>query len=667
MDIWLSPSGNDNNSGLSKKDPLRTPHAAALLARNYAGKEPVNIICRGGYYFLNSTLKLTEQDSGTPDKPITWKAYKDEKPIFSGGIPISNWQQETINGIPAWSIYREPIKQNLEFHRSIWVNDKRIPRASIPKPPNFYQIDFFPGGMPDHWSIPVQSIGYKKGISSIHAFPDSDEVEVLIFSHWAEARCPIRTVEESLNIIYLDLKTTYRPAGPINERFKLENSIEFLTQPEEFTCQQRTGKITYTPTQDQTPQNTTTIIGILTYIAHLENVSNVIFQNISFQHNNYWYVHFKDNSYVYDTEPPASWRSEYIGRGGCEHNFSPVRGAVELKFCQNITFSYCSFEHTHSSGLFLWDGCQYITIDHCLFNDIGCTPIRINSYTEGYHFSWGTVYERLTQNITISNNTIQYFNQLISTGAAIQWYICPYLTITHNEIKFGKQSGIFCLRFIVPLEVGNDNIEISYNHIHHIESLTNDLGLIYLAAGKTNNFNVHHNYLHHISRPENGIDCYGVYLDAGCSNVNVYSNIIAFIHDAAYLQNFDNVYPNHFYRNLIYRPGKMGAFRKGYSDESFISSNVVVLKESYYAYAGDWKIDHIKADYNTYFHLTGHTILFPGNRTLDQWKAIGKEPNSIIADPLLIDPENGNFHLLPNSPALQLGYEDWNYESTGPS
>ncbi|OHB75567.1 MAG: hypothetical protein A2Z25_17400 [Planctomycetes bacterium RBG_16_55_9] len=44
---------------------------------------------------------------------------------------------------------------------------------------------------------------------------------------------------------------------------------------------------------------------------------------------------------------------------------------------------------------------------------------------------------------------------------------------------------------------------------------------------------------------------------------------------------------------------------------------------------------------------------------------MGRDNNSIIADPLFADPDNYDFHLAPNSPAIKLGFKPFDYTKAG--
>ena len=92
--IYVSPQGNDQWSGhhadalpAGDDGPLATVRAAHAKVRDLlkAGQgDAIEVQIRGGLYHLNETLVLGVEDSGTKAKPVTYKAYEDEEPVFSG-------------------------------------------------------------------------------------------------------------------------------------------------------------------------------------------------------------------------------------------------------------------------------------------------------------------------------------------------------------------------------------------------------------------------------------------------------------------------------------------------------------------------------------------------------------------------------------------------------
>ena len=81
-EIFVSPSGSDRNPGTIEL-PLATIEAARNLARKYKDHEQVFVNIRGGEYFGDHSISLGEQDSGKPGMPVTYRAYKNEKPVIT--------------------------------------------------------------------------------------------------------------------------------------------------------------------------------------------------------------------------------------------------------------------------------------------------------------------------------------------------------------------------------------------------------------------------------------------------------------------------------------------------------------------------------------------------------------------------------------------------------
>jgi hypothetical protein len=105
-EIWVSPQGKDTNIG-TKSSPLATVQMAVRKARELrrlkdaSVKDGIRIIIMNGTYYLNETLFIRPEDSGTADSPTTIEADVNAKPILSGGFEIKNWKKSTIaiNGL----------------------------------------------------------------------------------------------------------------------------------------------------------------------------------------------------------------------------------------------------------------------------------------------------------------------------------------------------------------------------------------------------------------------------------------------------------------------------------------------------------------------------------------------------------------------------------------
>lgn len=90
MSYYVSTRGNDLNPGTFDK-PFSTLMRARDAVRQQlkGGKLSAGGICvyvRGGRYTVTNTLELTAQDSGQFGAPIVYRAWRNERPVFDGGL-----------------------------------------------------------------------------------------------------------------------------------------------------------------------------------------------------------------------------------------------------------------------------------------------------------------------------------------------------------------------------------------------------------------------------------------------------------------------------------------------------------------------------------------------------------------------------------------------------
>jgi hypothetical protein len=81
------------------------------------------------------------------------------------------------------------------------------------------------------------------------------------------------------------------------------------------------------------------------------------------------------------------------------------------------------------------------------------------------------------------------------------------------------------------------------------------------------------------------------------------------------------------------------------------------------------------SNYNLIYRGGNQTILVEDRRrvekrdkipSLAQWRSLGYDNESIIADPLFVDPEHENYRLKPDSPAFKLGFVPIDLDGIGP-
>ena len=71
-------------------------------------------------------------------------------------------------------------------------------------------------------------------------------------------------------------------------------------------------------------------------------------------------------------------------------------------------------------------------------------------------------------------------------------------------------------------------------------------------------------------------------------------------------------------------------------------------------------------DHNCFFSNVGAFVARVSPReeearrySLEEWRALGFDRNSVFADPMFVDPANNDYRVQPDSPALQLGFKNF--------
>ncbi|MBL7223127.1 MAG: hypothetical protein ISS72_04680, partial [Candidatus Brocadiae bacterium] len=97
--LHVAPTGHDDNPGTKDKPFASLARARdavrALRAAKSLPKGGVAVLVRGGQYAARSTLELAEQDSGTADAPIVYRAFPGETPRFTGGVQLEGFAPVT--------------------------------------------------------------------------------------------------------------------------------------------------------------------------------------------------------------------------------------------------------------------------------------------------------------------------------------------------------------------------------------------------------------------------------------------------------------------------------------------------------------------------------------------------------------------------------------------
>ncbi len=203
---------------------------------------------------------------------------------------------------------------------------------------------------------------------------------------------------------------------------------------------------------------------------------------------------------------------------------------------------------------------------------------------------------------------------------------------------------------------------IEHNHIHHIgKGVMSDMGGIY-TEGICTGTRIRYNVVHDI-RTRLG-DNNGIYHDSG-ADILVEKNLVyrctpLHIHYTRNIIVENNIFAFGDWCQVT----RAGVFETPLLEYSF-RRNVVYFIQG--RVVGSWDSDNCNCVYerNLYWNVSGDPLLF-GDEGWAEWQAAGKDIHSVVADPLFVDPEQGDFRLQSGSPAAQIGFEPWDTSDVGP-
>jgi len=226
-------------------------------------------------------------------------------------------------------------------------------------------------------------------------------------------------------------------------------------------------------------------------------------------------------------------------------------------------------------------------------------------------------------------------------------------TIENNEI-YNCGSGITFYEFTNNTSM--TTVIVRWNYIHDMHTLPDSQGRYANSRG------IEYNCTGDNDSDKSGNKCYG--------------NIVANVDDAGYRYTWAE-YEVDFYNNIAYNCGV--SFYLSHSIQD-IGPNIK-LRNNISLYPGEKHINFgtdvegnyvIDSDYNVFFPIAEDNffiytpeawgLVHRTNMSFSEWQALSIpgstfDTHSIVADPLFVDPENGDFRLQAGSPAIDVGID----------
>lgn len=699
--IYVSPEGSDQWSGTrpspseqEEDGPVCSLHRARELAREALSDGlNVQVQLRGGLYRPDEPLVLGPRDSGTADKSALWRNYPDERPVISASRPIEGWTrlaespEEPPEGLSEEALDNVWVTELPEIDGAPWDfsvlfdDEGRLPRArtermEAPEPPEEKSRTrlHFPRGAMRQWG-------------------HLDDVEVfLIPTHPFTANyLPLAEVDLENCVAHTALPGTYALQGG-GAFFRVENVPEGMREPGHWMLDTSCGRLYLWP-RGEHPREDGVSAPVHRELLRIEGnfeeknwVRHIRIRGLTFQHGDRMRFRKKRQSLQHDWE---------------QHD--EPNAMIRIRGAENVTVEQCRLSDAGSAGLRMDLHARSNCVLHNKFTRLGGTGIVLAGFGPGtrdehrrnevgynhiHHVAelwWQScgifitqsgenhIHDNLLHNlpyigIVISGMRSHIFEQNdeeVGTEGA--------RTIRRDEVQDVPRK----MQHLVGYLHARRNM-IEHNEVREVMERLGDGNGIYLSGTGVGNV-VRRNYVHHITGKgaqsalrTDGWQWHSLFeenvvwkCDTGgltVKQVNQYDNNIfadctacgcVMVRQSPNAQ----VHGSGVRRNILYqstddieRPGRYAPF---YEDSHRDRG---------------WNIDQVGVNDNLLWCDSNPEA---ARKVIKQMQENGNnDTRSVVADPMFVDPDNGDFRLEADSPALQVGFrpiDEWGPRGeTGP-
>ncbi len=644
--FYVSTKGNDNNSGTLSK-----PFATIIGARNAIRKiiakglrTNIEVKIKGGSYYISEPVTFNEKDSGSNEFYITYEAYKNEKPVFYGGKPISGFKLAE-NGL--WEASITDVAKGKWSFKELFVNGQRAIRARTPNTGYFYMKDVSQEvlGNTDMSNVTnaVQKILMFSKDYNLLKLNNNENINgatIVILNKWDVTRRQIKEIKN--DEIVLAPGAPIKPWNPwqaFKTRYYIENLQSSLDSAGEWYLN-KNGTLYYKP-------KITDDINSAEVIAPIIN-NFVIFKGDSLKNIYVKNIQLKGLSFKY---------SDYdLPDGNYEANqaAATLNATIVLNYSRNIILDSCEIANIGSYGVWMHNGCMNCEVTNSYFHDMGGGGIKIGSE------KIPTNINNVSQENIITNNYIEKGGRIFQCAVGIWVGQSPNNVISHNDIGDFYYSGISVgwTWGYGPSLAHNNTIE--YNKIHDIgEYVLDDLGGIY-TLGESDGTKIENNVIRNVSCYSYG--GYGIYADEGSSNLKIENNLVYNTVSGGFNQHYGE---NNIIVNNIFADGLKNQLQLVNAEKhlSLSFENNIVYFDKGTLFQGEWKNADVKINHNIYWSPI-EKFNFDG-MDFDEWKKMGRDDESIIENPQFININNFNFGFSSKNVINRINFNEFDYKNAG--
>ncbi len=713
--IYVAKTGSDFNEGTfdnpvaSLEKAMEIIHESKLSGENKISK----VIIREGVYYLLETLQFGSNDFSNEKESLVFTAHDNDKVTLSGSLLLNCKWEEYKNGIfkcNAPELMGKSVDQ-------LFINGKRQIRARYPNgnslSPDLSSFIYL--SKADAW--PHKRIYFNPETFTSKKWKNPETAILNIFPHnrWGNLQIKVKDINYENN--YFDIehrqpqinetffKLVKRPGTYLSAQsnYFIDNVFEELDSEGEWYFDDKEAVLYYKPSQSTRLEDAIVEVPVLKELVRIKGSYNKPVKHIKFSN-----IRFTGTvaTYMDDYEYPS------LGDWGIVRN-----GAVFIEGASNCSIQNCFFDAVGGNAVFINNYAESINISGNIITECGesavCLVGKSHLNFEGNYkckfcgadhpWSWNKLSVEIPSNCLVDNNLIHDIGVFGKQVAGVFLSISKENTVSHNHIFNTPRAGI-CIN-----DGWHGGHIIEYNDVHNTVRETGDHGPFnswgretFWCREQSHGKDVSHEagdvlkdaYLTTHIRNNRFTDNngWGIDLDDGSSNYNVYNNLCIGVSVKLREGDYRTVE-----NNIFYKGANPPSIHRGYEyNHDIFRKNIVVIDTLSFNPTEDYnfvyrekreKVFHFIGlpekskfievlDSNLYSSSTGkfmarvdvspnHPVLQSKYMNLQEWRSYGLDENSLLADPMFTDPENGDFSLNGDSPAFKIGFREFPLDSFG--
>jgi len=658
-DVFVAPGGNDKNPGTADK-PLATLSCAMdqVKASQARKANPINVVLRGGVYYLPETLVLNSEISGAKGAPVTLTAAPGETPVISGGRKLElAWKPGKDGVMEAQTPTGLVIDQ-------LWINGKRQYMARypnrIPKKNVFDRWDLSQRGAKGTVGDPAEDALAPERIARWHD-PAGGYVHAMHQALWGDMHWLIKGKKADGSLDLIGGWQNNRPS-PMHGVFRfVENIREELDAAGEWFHDAKANVLYFIPEPGTDLKTATVEIVRLAHLIEFQGtkekpVQFVELRGLTFRHAARTFM---------DNKEPLNRSDWTIYRGG----------AVFFNGAADCTVADCIFDQVGGNTIFVNNWNRRVVIRGCLIQASGANGVAFVGDPKAVRsplFRYGPQnYETLdrtpgplTDNFPadclVEDGLITRTGRDEKQTAPIQISMSQDITVRHCSIYEVPRAGInisegnwgghlieFCDIFDTVLETSDHGSFNSWGRDRYWTSsieegekqVAADPSLPLLDVVKP--IRIHNNRW----RCDHG---WAVDLDDGSSNYEISNNLMLFsalkLREGFYRKVFNNIVV-----------GDSLGLHCWYADSrDEIHHNI--FSEPYRP---------IRMPKGKWGKTIDRNFFNASERDARAFQEFGCDANSVAGDPQFMDPAKGDYRVKEGSPALAIGFKNFPMDQFG--